>query len=203
MRHLSVALALLALLCTASSALAVNEGTSLVLHGVETSFGVCEIADPCPNPAVEFNVGATVAAYLVVRNYDEVAGVQTAFDWGSWALTFGLWDCQTNQVNGITPSAPGPQDGTIASAFDCITGGESAVIGRLHLVASAPGCISQVESSFPFGNHVVSCGGDVQQIDPACWGSVCAGSAGVNACAPCQPVPVEAATWGTIKAQYK
>jgi hypothetical protein len=204
MRHLTVALTLMALLCLGSNALAVNDATSLVLHAVETSFGLCTVA-PCPDAAVDIGVGPTYAFYLLINNHENVAGVQTAFDWPTaWPVLFGLWDCQGNQVNGTTPTAPGPQTGTIASAFDCVTGPEQAVIGRIHVSATTEGCFSQVMSSFPFGNHVVSCQNEVTEVDMECWGSVCAGTGapGVDACPPCEPIPVEPTTWGSIKAQY-
>jgi hypothetical protein len=204
MRRLIPILTLVGLLCLGSNALAVNDATSLVLHAVETSFGLCTVA-PCPDAAVDIGVGPTYAFYLLINNHENVAGVQTAFDWPTaWPVLFGLWDCQGNQVNGTTPTAPGPQTGTIASAFDCVTGPEQAVIGRIHVSATTEGCFSQVMSSFPFGNHVVSCQNEVHEIPMDCWGSVCAGTGGgINACAPCQgSTPVEPSTWGSIKAQY-
>jgi len=203
MRKVVVALTLMTLLGAAGSALANNE-TSLVMHAVETTFGICEIPDPCPDAVVNIPAGASIAAYLVVRNYVSLAGVQTAFDWGSWVFTYGLWDCQVNQVNGVSPTAPGPTSGTIATAFDAVTGGASAVIGRMHLMAVSPGCIEQVMSSYPFGNHVVDDQGVATEIlDETCWGKICVDTGGLDTCAPCQgSTPVESSTWGSIKAQY-
>jgi hypothetical protein len=193
-----------ALLSPAPARADLNDQTSLVMHAVETEFGPCAIDDPCPGPTVTVPTSVTIAAYLLIRHYDEVAGVQTAFDWNGWVFLFGLWDCQSNQVNGFAPTAPGPSDGTIATAFDCVTGGASAVIGRLHLVTATPGCIQQVTSSFPFGTHVVSCGGQVHEIDPDCWGSICAPDGGYDACEPCQlPTAVVPTSWGTIKVYYR
>jgi hypothetical protein len=48
---------------------------------------------------------------------------------------------------------------------------------------------------------VVSCSGDVDVIDPQGRGSICVDAGGYDACDPV--VPVEAASWGSIKAQYK
>jgi len=202
MRKLIVALTLMTLLGAAGNALA-NSHTSLVMHAMETAYGPCEIDDPCPDPHVEINIGDQIAAYLVVRNYVEVAGVQTAFEWGSWIFLWGLWDCQANQVSGVTPDAPGgPTSGTIATAFDAITGGASAVVGRMHMVALVPGCIEQVVSSYPFGTHVVDNNANATEVCPDCCGSICAGSAGIDACASCGSVAVESSSWGSIKAQY-
>jgi len=207
MRFLLVGFALLVL---SSPALADNANSTLPLHGVVTTFGPCPILppsgpDPCAQQTLvtQVNVGDALCAYLLVRHYDDCAGVQTAFEWpAAWPLTFGLWDCQSNQVNGTTPTASGPTTGTIATAFDCLSGGVTAPIGRLHFAgAFAPGCITQVESTYPFFTHMVDCDGGTHPIIEQNRGSICAGSPGVDACEPV--VPVEAATWGTIKSQYQ
>jgi PKD repeat protein len=180
-----------------------NDFTSLPLHAVVTSFGICQIPDPCPNPTLEVQVDDFIAVYLLIRNYEAVAGVQTAFEWGDNVYLFGLWDCQTNQVNGVTPQPPGGQTaGTITSAFDCVSGGASAIIGRMHLVAQG-GCIWQVQSSFPFGTHVVDCTGGVSPVWADCMGSICVGAPGINACDDCAAAPLEPTTWGQIKARYR
>ncbi len=204
MRYAAVALTMMALLCLGASAFA-NEFTSLPMHAIVTSYGLCITDDPCPAPTTDVSTGDQIAAYLLVRNYDNVAGVQTAFQWGNWAFMFGLWDCQANQVSGVTPTPPGGETaGTIATAFDCISGGATAVVGRMHLIPSDPGCIIQLESSYPFGTHVVDCQGNVQHImDDVCLGRICASTGqGRNSCDPCDAMAVEPSTWGTIKLQY-
>ncbi len=206
MRRMMVAIALVGLICLSPNVLA-NTETTLLMHAVETSFGSCVIDDPCdPGPPyVDVNLGSTIAAYLLVRNHAEVAGVQTAFEWGQWAFLFGLWNCQVTQVLGVVPASPGGATaGTIATAFNGITGPGTAVIGRMHLIATSPGCILQVMSSYPFGNHVVATGGIATEIIEECWGRICAGTGtGLDVCAPCDgAVPAEPSTWGSIKAQY-
>ncbi len=201
MRYLPLVIALVALLVSTVALAGPNSNTTLVLHAFETTFGPCEIDDPCPAPLVNVPVGGQYAIYLVARNYDCIAGVQTAFDFGGFLLTFGLWDCQANQVSGVSPAMPGGATaGTIATAFDVICGGESAVIGRVHMIANG-GCVTQVDSSYPFGTHVGSGQGEVDVIDPLNRGSVCVDAGGYNACDPA--VPVEATTWGVIKAHYQ
>ncbi|MGD8395873.1 MAG: PKD domain-containing protein [Candidatus Eiseniibacteriota bacterium] len=178
-----------------------NAMTTLVLHAVETDFGPCDIPDPCPGATVEVTPGATIAAYLLIRNYDDVAGLQTAFDFGGFEFLNGIWDCRANQVNGRVPAPPGgPTDGTLATAFDCVGGGVSAIIGRLHMVAQS-GCLMQVESTYPFGTHVVNCLNDVQGIGPNERGIICAGGSGADVCDIA--IPVRETTWGAIKAQYR
>ena len=65
------------------------------------------------------------------------------------------------------------------------------------------GCISQVQSSFPFGCHALDCNQDIDRImengiQPL--GRMCVGQGGVDACD--FPIAVEPATWGRIKATY-
>jgi len=184
--RLGIALTALALVLASSSVLAQNVNTTLPMHGIETSFGICQIGDPCdPGPPdTNMTPGSTAATYLLVRNHGNVAGVQTAFDFGGNVFIFGLWDCQPNQLSATTPTNPGgAMAGTIATAFDCLNGPATGVVGRLHFVMTG-GCVSQVDSSFPFGTHVVSCAASVQPIAPNNRGSVCAGVDGQNACDP-------------------
>jgi hypothetical protein len=210
MRFLLVGFALLTLMSSAALA-GPNASTTLVLHAVDTTFGPCPIPppsgpDPCDQGTLRVDLavgGPGIAAYLLIRNYDNISGVQCAFDWpAAWPVTFGLWDCQSNQVNGQTPSAPGGTTGTIATAFDNISGGVTAPIGRIHFAGIfAAGCMSIIESDFPFGTHVISFAGDVDPVIEANRGALCAGSPGTDACTPV--IPVEPATWGHIKAQYQ
>ncbi len=196
--------ALLACVAVLSASTALAQST-LPLHAVVTGFGPCAPtpADPCDPgpPTTQVNQGDGLAIYLLTRNYDELAGVQTAFEWGDWTWGFGLWDCQANQLNAVTPGPPGGETaGSITTAFDCLTGGATTVIGRMHLTAGT-GCIVQVPSSFPFANHTINCSAEPTAVPELGQGTVCVGSAGVDACAPV--VPVETTTWGSIKAQYK
>lgn len=212
MRLTLVAIAIVSLLSFGTAALAgPNATTTMPLHALDTGFGLCPIPPPTgPDPCAqgmldtEVSLGVTFAGYLLVRNYDNVAGVQTAFDWPvGWVFMFGLWDCQSGQVNGVVPTAPGATTGTIATAFDLITGGVTSPIGRMHMIATGPGCLTQLTSSFPFGTHVVSGTGDTDPVVPENRGSICdaTSGAGVNACEPV--IPVEPTTWGAIKSQYQ
>lgn len=167
--------------------------------------------------------GERVALYVLARNCDEISGLQAAFDWGDWEFLYGRWDCRSNQVTGTVPASPGgPRYGTIATAFDCIEGGRTAVIGIIHFVTGA-GCVDLIESDDPLGTHVVS--GDACTSTPVwgeSWGRVCVGSGGLDGCEPplpllpavplagCSPLadlatpvpcvtPVDPSTWGIIK----
>ena len=191
-------------LCLAAPALAQTTQPSFPLDAIETSFGLCTDTECCPNVNTTVNAGATNAIYLLANNVAELAGVQTAFEVDpSWALLFQLWDCQGNQVVGTQPTAPyGPVEGTIATAFDCVTGSDCVVVGRMHFITIA-GCITQTDSGFPFGTHFIDCSGRDTQVAPECWGSVCVGTPGENTC-DCEggATPVEPSTWGGIKTQY-
>jgi hypothetical protein len=99
------------------------------------------------------------------------------------------------------PAPPGgATDGTLTTAFDCIAGGASAVIGRLHMVAH-DACLEHVDSSYPFGSHVVNCLGEIAAVPSERRGRICVGGGGYSTCEPY--TPVRPATWGAIKAQYR
>lgn len=203
MRYAPV-MALMALVLATTAFAGQNPQVTLPLHAKASSF------EPCPGylpvdcravqPTVDVPAGAPVAIFLFVMNYNSVAGVQTAFQ-TSWTFTFGLWDCQPGQLNAVTPAPPfGPTGGTITTAFNCLNGPALGVIGRMFFIPST-GCIEQVQSSYPFGIHVLDCAQGIDQITQAPrLGKVCVGQGGVNACEPL--VAVEPATWGSIKAQY-
>lgn len=206
MRYAPV-MALMALLLATTAVAGLNPFATLPLHGKTSSFEQCNgylpvdcsLSNP---PQVNMPAPGPVAIFLFVNNYTRVAGVQTAFQKDpSWTFTFGLWDCQPNQLSAVTPGgAFGPTAGTISTAFDCLNGPALGVIGRMHFVATT-GCITQVQSTYPDGNHVVDCSQGKDLIDLAQrLGSVCVGQGGHNACPAV--TPVEPATWGSIKAQY-
>ncbi|HWN81668.1 MAG TPA: hypothetical protein VNM87_06210, partial [Candidatus Udaeobacter sp.] len=143
-----------------------------------------------------------------------VMGVQTAFAWDpGWVLTSSNWTCRGNQVTVVTPhGAGGPTDGSIVTAFDCVTGASLDVVGYLTFQAGTTGCLRQVQSSYPFGIHVLDCLQGIDMIPDSQagrLGRICVQTGGMDACAPgppppnCDPVPVERTTWGQIKGTYR
>jgi hypothetical protein len=206
----AVLTALLLASCLATAAHAgQNPMVSLPLHAKASSFEPCNGYLPVDcrsnHPVVNINPGPA-AIFLFVMNYNAVAGVQTAFlPDPSWTFTFGLWDCQPGQLNAVTPAPPfGATAGTITTAFNCLTGPDLGVIGRMFFVAGAVGCIQQVQSSYPFGIHVLDCQQGIDQItenQAYRLGKICVGQGGYDTCDP-HPA-VEPATWGGIKAQYQ
>ena len=210
MSYAFVAMALMALCITTTAFGGANPYVTLPLHAKPSSFEPCfgYLPVDCEGvrPTVNIPSAGPIAIFLFFYNYTGVAGVQTAFVWPGWSLTFGLWDCQSGQLSAVTPVNPGgPTAGTITTAFNCVNGGALAVVGRIHLVpAGAPGCVSQVQSSFPGGINVLDCAQGTDQIPDSQalrLGKICVGQGGVDACL----VPhtaVESSTWGSIKAQY-
>jgi len=197
------ALVMLSMLVLAASATA-NIDTRLVLHAVDTAFAPCNahgVDCETSYSTIDATGMSTPAVYLLLWNYTEVVGVQCAFEWdASWTFTFGLWDCQSNQVNGYTPSAPGgPTNGTITTAFDMLSGGAVQPIGRMNFASAGSGCLTIVESTFPFGTHVIDALGQDTHIPETHRGAICVGAGGVDACLL---PPVEPRTWGHIKRQY-
>jgi hypothetical protein len=199
-------MALVALLLAGSALAGQNPQVTLPLHWKASSFEPCTGIAPVDcatnRPVVNAVAGQAACVFLLANNHTAIAGVQTAFDFGGWVLTFGLWDCQTGQITGTSPMNPGGATaGTIATAFNCVTGGGLVVIGRLFFTPPTSGCVSQIQSSFPFATNALDCEQSVDQItEDARLGKICVGTGGFDACDPVSPV--EPATWGGIKAQY-
>jgi hypothetical protein len=209
MRYASVAMALMALCLTTTAFAGQNPNVTLPLHAKPSTFEPCNGYLPVDclgnRPTVNIPAPAVpIAVFLLVNNYNAIAGVQTAFDWPGWALAFGLWDCQGGQLSAVTPTNPGGATaGSITTAFNCLNGPALAVIGRMMFQPAGGGCISQVQSTFPNGCHVLGCDQSVDLIpnsQAARLGKICVGQGGVDACPPL--VAVEPSTWGSIKAQY-
>ncbi len=207
----ALVMALMAL-CLATTAFAgANPNFTLPMHGKVGLDFLCTGYQPvdCLNnqPTVDLPPGqATI--FLLIMNYDRVAGVQTAYQVpATWLIATQTYTCQPGQLNGTTPAAPwGPDAGALATAFDCLVGPSLGVFGTMLFLNIDQGCLTQVEPDprYPNGTHVVDCQQGRDQIllpgQEARLGMVCVGSGGRNACEPL--VPVEPATWGGIKAQY-
>lgn len=212
MRFALASIALVALLTTSGAALAQgNSCTTIVLHAVPGISATCTQTMDCTTTTPLVDITSPTGPYTVlmyIKNYEEALGVQCAFDWpGTWSFGFGLWSCQTGQLTATTPTAPGPTTGTITTAFNAITGGGLAPIGLLVFNSIGPGCLSIVESTFPFGNHVINSAQEAAPVGDQNEGRICADQVGPpgpghNAC-DCIPNAVEGATWGQIKASYR
>ena len=200
----------LVLLVIAPVAQALNENTTIVLHARD-GFAPCD--DPqqqgiCVDrpPTLDLSGMQMPWVYVMLRNYDELLGVQCAFDWPStWTYLGGEWHCLPGAIEARVPIAPGPITGTLIIAFNCISGGALAPVGRMIFgPPSGGGCLAIIESGWPFGNHVIECPfpHEGTPILPENWGRVCAGAGGYDACWPAS-TPVEPVTWGAIKGQYR
>jgi len=207
MRVATVFMAILALVASSTAFAGTNPQVTIPLHAKTAVFEPCAGLAPVDcvstRPTVDAAAG-NVAIFVTLMNYTGVAGLQTAFDNPSnWTFTFGSWDCQAGQLSAVSPAPPlGATAGTITTAFSCVTSGALITIGRMFFIAST-GCISQVQSSYAFGIHVLDCQGGIDQItdnEQGRLGKICVGSGGVDACDPISAV--EATTWGQIKASY-
>jgi len=199
----------MALLLTASVSLARNENTTIVLH-VRDGFAECD--DPqqqgidCVSglPTLDLSGMQMPWVYVMARNYDQFAGLACAFDWPvEWTYLGGTWDCQQHMAVAHQPSSPGPVTGLLFTVFDCVQGGALATIGRMIFAPPATqGCLSVINPLSEFGVHMIDCPGVITSIPPENRGRVCAGPGGYDACWPAS-TPVESATWGAIKNQYR
>jgi hypothetical protein len=213
MRYAPVAMALMAL-CIGSTAFAgANPQFTMPLHGIHptTLTETCATAGDvdCINvlPTVELppNPGFG-AVYLMVNNHTELKGIQTAIDFGPHILILGNWTCQTNQLSLSVPAMPGgPDAGLLSTAWDCVQSTDLQIAGFMQFNMVGTGCVSHV---LPTGRlfEALDCGLLLDQhdgtgADAARLGKVCQGPGGFDACEAVSPV--ESATWGSIKAQYK
>lgn len=207
-RQPPVALALSALtlsvllLLTSSLAVATtNANTTFVLHAVQTSFGPCNIVDPCqpgPRPGLTIEItepGQPHVIYFIVRNYAEVTGLQAELAWpADWTWLFAI-TCPPNPLDCFHIG----QNTISCSLGDCLTGGLSRVMAAIHMIPGT-GCFSIVESPWPGGTYVLDCQGQPDLVAERNRGRICVGSGGIDTCDPA--APVESATWGAIKAHY-
>jgi PKD repeat protein len=191
-----------------ANAFGANPNIVFPLHAETGCYGCGPISADCLDrrPVVNVTANTQVTIYLTAFNYTAVAGVQTAFAWDSgWELLGALFDCLPGQLNAVTPAPPGgPTAGTVTSAFNCVTGPNLLVIGRLLMITGSSGCLGQVQSTYPYGIHAVDCelGLDlIPNFQQERLGRICVGSGGIDACAP--KIPVEATTWGQVKATYR
>lgn len=193
-----------------SAALAVNESTTIVLHARD---GFAECDEPqqsgldCVNqfPTLDISSMQMPWVYVMLRNYDNVSVLQCAFDWPlAWSYLGGTWDCRPGALVLVQPTAPGPLTGSMVVAFNCVQGGALTTVGRM--IFGPPvgaGCLSVIESSYPFATNVVSCDAKyVTHVPVENRGRVCAGPGGHDACWPASTA-VEDGTWGAIKHQYR
>ncbi len=189
-----------------------NANTTLILHAVAVDSAAlpsCVIDDPClpepGNPAVKIvKPGMLHAIYVLARNHQHLCGVLWALDWpAQWQFQFALWTCQEGQLYGWPPmpQGPGPWNGSVASAFNCVTSPATAVLGFMFMVP-ATGCLEIIESAFPGGTHALGPAMETDPIGSDRRGRVCVGPGGLNTCVP-PASPVEGVTWGRIKASYQ
>ncbi len=175
------------------------------LHAVETESGGCQIDDPCDPgpPTTSVSPGVPVTVYLLARDFaysHGLMGVQTAFEWHDWTLLSGAWDCQSNQVVTAMPTGPGPTDGRLITTFDCVESLETIVIGRLFMIPTA-GLLYQVEPDGPESAHGLDCSGRPLWVPWWNWGQIEVEGPGYDACVAVGPV--ESASWGAVKGQYR
>ena len=182
-----------------------NPNFTIPLHAKVSSPELCSGYLPvnCSDilPTVSVPANTTVTVFVFVFNFERILGLSVAFDCGEWMFLGGAWDCQPGQ---LTPEGIGCR--SIATGFQgCgLMGPGLAVIGRMVYRTADGSCLEIVQSSYPFGLHAVDCSGGFDQInpeeEPLRLGKICVGDGGRTGCG--RFVPVEAATWGRIKATY-
>jgi hypothetical protein len=109
--------------------------------------------------------------FFYLNHITNAAGVQTAFQWDpSWDLLESYWGCRSSQLTTTAPDPDtngGPVTGTLSTVFDCVSGPSLVRIGFMDFVAGTTGCLSQIQSDYPNGNHVLDCSNAIDLVDPA------------------------------------
>lgn len=156
-------------------------------------------------PTVDVPANVQITAFVLIYDYWNTQGVQTAFDWDpGWTLLGGACDCQPGQTCQGPWEFPG---GNLATAFLCIYGPAIRPVARMFFITGSNGCLRQVQSSYPFGIHMLDCQNGIDRINPLNpaeayrLGRICVGQGGHAACGFVSPA--EARTWGAIKAAYQ
>jgi hypothetical protein len=219
MRYAPVAICLLAL-CLATVAEANSQFTSVLHARVPAGIGACTQAGlpTClagSRPVTQLAAGADFRLYLFVNNYTQIQAMQTGFAWpADWSVDPDgeppvVFGCRTNQLNASEPANPGgPQAGTLATAFDCFQGPALCLVARIDFLAGAGGCLNQINPAQGTARvEILDCSNVSTVIDAndpiggMRLGSICVGTPGRDACDPV--TPVQATTWGSIKASYR
>ena len=169
-----------------------NPDFRIVLHAKQSSFEPCNGYLPVDCTSVQPTVNvqsAPITVFVLLANYQQASGIETAFSWSGWVQTFSIWDCSgiicdPGPCNFFPPGASG---GTVAGTFpDCVNGPALKVIGTMSFVpAGNSQCIRMVQPSSPLGIHLIDCNDEIDQItdeNSPRLGRICVGAGGVNAC---------------------
>ncbi len=159
-------------------------------------------------PQVTVPPDTTIVVYWLLANYARADVVQTAFQWpADWSLLFGLWGIAFRGATpAVAPQNPGgPIVGTIGYVFlDCLAGPGLDVLGRMTFQTGLQRLLVLTLPRHPGGITVMDCNMEMDTIDPdrepARLGSICVGTAGVDACDRLTATTDK--TWGAIKATF-
>lgn len=189
-----------------------NPAFTIPLHAKLTApEPLCLVSADCANlpPRVNVPPDTLITVFVLVNNYTGITGLQTAFEWDpSWTILGGACDCRMSDVCAGPWEEGGPGGGNsnlAVASLSCVSGPAVAAVARMFFRTGSAGCLEQVQSGYPFGIHAVDCRGGqdlISPYDPAGQlrlGKICVGQGGRDAC---MVTPVEARTWGAIKATY-
>jgi hypothetical protein len=84
-------------------------------------------------------------------------------------------------------STGGPFEGALISTFDCIVTSSMIPVGYMNFTVGPSGCLTQVQTGFPFGSAVTSCTGAIDAGYDSWFaraGNVCVGGGAWDVCSP-------------------
>ncbi len=202
-----VRLVLLACLLVTTEAFA-NEQTSIVLHAVDNiasceawkADGICAETGPTTD-ITNFDL---MLAFILLRNYEDVSGVNCGFDFPlEWGFVAQFDTCLPDACIVDIPRVvgPGPDQGHFFMCFGAVTGGSTIEVGRLLFLSVGAGCLDIIEPSYG-GVQVLDGAGVETPVHPANWGRICHGPGGRNTC-DSAATPVLPTSWARLKSQYR
>lgn len=199
-----------AVLVVAAAALpapAAADRTKIILHAISHDDRVhCFVPaergyrNPATQTVTSVTRASNIDVFVYLADYEqaEAAGFQIVWP-ADWAYYGWSADCLGHQITLTDFVETGIHIGTV---FDAVTGGALVPLGYASFTTGDGGEV-RLESTWMcqlVGGICYVKRGQELRIEPPMTGRVAAGGPGYN---PAAPTPVEAASWGQIKASYR
>lgn len=199
-----------ALLVAAAAALpapAAADRTKIILHAISHDDRVhCFVPaeqgyrNPATQTVTSVARASDIDVFVYLVDYEQAVGAGFQLVWPpDWAYYGWSADCLGHQITITDFVETGIHLGTV---FDTVTGGALIPLGYASFTTGAGG-EARLEGTWMCqagGICYLRSGVEEVQIEPRMTGRVAAGGPGYN---PAAPTPVEAASWGQIKASYR
>jgi hypothetical protein len=187
------------------------DDTKIVMHVVpHQSYMHCYVPeelgyrDPAHDTMTDIDTGEDVYVFFYLLDYDVALGVGFQITWpAGWQFRGWTGPCLSNQITSFAEQSTALH---VGSVFDEVTGGAVVPVGYARFLSGASGEVRMI------GSDTMCVGGGVCLVTTNLEGEVVEvtigeemlGSAAIGGgYNPAQPLPVDATTWGLVKAQYR